>query len=203
VAHQPTQGAECDTRRSRSRLISDRDSAGSRRTRTECRFVWRAPPAPDTSSPSKALPPVSISKNRQPNAQMSVCLSTAFPFACSGLMYAAVPRMTSQPVIIAGEVIVGGMERFAAVESPLSAFACPKSSTFIVPSAVSLMFAGLRSRWMMPFSRARLPVRRRFGAQSKVCLQRGIGPCAIRSASVGPSTSSSTSARMPSASSRP
>ena len=32
------------------------------------------------------------------------------------------------------------------------AFARPKSSTFTVPAAVSLMFAGLRSRWMIPFS---------------------------------------------------
>ena len=32
------------------------------------------------------------------------------------------------------------------------AFARPKSSTFTVPSARTLMFAGLRSRWMMPCS---------------------------------------------------
>ena len=30
------------------------------------------------------------------------------------------------------------------------AFASPKSSTFTVPSSRTLMFAGLRSRWMMP-----------------------------------------------------
>ena len=32
------------------------------------------------------------------------------------------------------------------------AFARPKSSTFTVPSGRTLMFAGLRSRWMMPCS---------------------------------------------------
>ena len=32
------------------------------------------------------------------------------------------------------------------------AFARPKSSTFTVPSARTLMFAGFRSRWMMPCS---------------------------------------------------
>jgi hypothetical protein len=36
--------------------------------------------------------------------------------------------------------------------SPASAFASPKSSSFTVPSGVTLMFADLRSRWMMPFS---------------------------------------------------
>ena len=39
-----------------------------------------------TVSPSKALRPVSISKSTQPNAQMSVRLSTGCPRACSGLM---------------------------------------------------------------------------------------------------------------------
>ncbi len=38
--------------------------------------------------------PVSISYKTQPNAQISVRLSTVCPRACSGLMYAAVPRMT-------------------------------------------------------------------------------------------------------------
>jgi len=38
---------------------------------------------------------------------MSARLSTDLPRACSGAMYAAVPRMTPTPVIIAGLVIVG------------------------------------------------------------------------------------------------
>ena len=36
--------------------------------------------------------------------------------------------------------------------SPPTAFARPKSSTFTTPSGVILMFAGFRSRWMIPFS---------------------------------------------------
>ena len=40
---------------------------------------------------------------------MSARLSVAFPAACSGDMYAAVPRMTPTLVIIAGDVIVGDM----------------------------------------------------------------------------------------------
>ena len=39
-----------------------------------------------TVSPSNARRPVSISNSTQPNAQMSVRLSTACPRACSGLM---------------------------------------------------------------------------------------------------------------------
>ena len=41
--------------------------------------------------------------------------------------------------------------RRAADPAP-SAFARPKSSTFTVPSGRTLMFAGFRSRWMMPCS---------------------------------------------------
>src|SRR5215472_3336732 len=41
-----------------------------------------------------------------------------------------------------------------------AAFANPKSSNFTTPSGVTLMFAGLRSRWMIPFScAASSPVR--------------------------------------------
>ena len=46
--------------------------------------------------------------------------------------------------------------RAAAADCPLPAgsasFASPKSSTFTTPSGVTLMFAGFRSRWMMPCS---------------------------------------------------
>jgi len=82
----------------------------------------------------------------------------------------------------------------AAPTSPDSAsFASPKSSTFTVPSARTLMFAGFRSRWMNPCSCAA-------SSASAICFAIGsassiiIGPRAIRSASVSPSTSSSTSA---------
>ena len=57
--------------------------------------------------------------------------------------------------VIAGAVSVGEFAmRLAALAAPAGsiAFARPKSSTFTVPSARTLMFAGLRSRWMMPCS---------------------------------------------------
>ena len=72
-------------------------------------------------------------------------------------MYAAVPRIIPA-CVIAGLVIVGEFasafpapgSRFPAAGS--NAFASPKSSTFTVPSSRTLMFAGFRSRWMMPCS---------------------------------------------------
>ena len=58
------------------------------------------------------------------------------PFACSGLMYAAVPRIIPTPVIIAGEVIVGEFaELTRCAELGFIAFANPKSSTLTLPSA--------------------------------------------------------------------
>ena len=156
----------------------------------------------DTSSSSNARRPTSISKRTQPNAQMSLRLSTVLPRACSGLMYAAVPRIIPA-CVIAGVVIVGACDipgDIALVGS--SAFAKPKSSTFTVPSGRTFTLAGLRSRWMMPCSCAA-------SSASAICLamgsasSMGIAPCAMRSASVGPSTSSMTRAFDPSASSRP
>ena len=60
-----------------------------------------------TSSPRNAGRPLSISYSTQPNAQMSVRRSTALPLACSGLMYAAVPRIMPASVI-AGVVSAAG-----------------------------------------------------------------------------------------------
>jgi hypothetical protein len=52
--------------------------------------------------------------------------------------------------VIAGVVIVGDIETLADIASVGSiAFASPKDSTFAVPSLRTVMFAGLRSRWMM------------------------------------------------------
>ena len=58
------------------------------------------------------------------------------------------------PVVIAGEVIVGDCVAFAMPPDAAgsSAFANPKSSTFTVPSSVTLMLAGFRSRWTIPCS---------------------------------------------------
>ena len=51
-----------------------------------------------------------------------------------------------------GVVIVGDCDTFGVPPTGSIAFAKPKSSTFTVPSARTLMFAGFRSRWMIPCS---------------------------------------------------
>ena len=62
-------------------------------------------------------------------------------------MYAAVPSSTPTPVTSAGLVIVGDIETLDDDRPADSiAFASPKSSTFAVPSARTLIFAGFRSR---------------------------------------------------------
>ena len=77
-----------------------------------CRRAAPASPAP-SSAPTPARPRSSRPRTRAgrsasrrartPNAQMSARLSTALPRACSGLMYAAVPRIIPTPVVIAGD----------------------------------------------------------------------------------------------------
>ena len=91
------------------------------------------------------------------------------------------PRITPTPVIIAGVVIVGDVRRRrrAGRRSGSSRLAKPKSSTFTVPSGRTLMFAGFRSRWMMPCSCAASSasaICRAMGSASSI----GIGPRAIR-----------------------
>jgi hypothetical protein len=83
-----------------------------------------------------------------------------------------------------------------------SALASPKSSTLTLPSAVSLMLAGLRSRCTMPFSCAASSASAICRAIASVS-STGMAPCAMRSCSVGPSTNSSTNALAPSESSTP
>ena len=83
-----------------------------------------------------------------------------------------------------------------------SALANPKSSTLTVPSSRTLMLAGFRSRWMIPCSCAA-------SSASAICFaigkasSSGMGPRAIRCERSSPSTSSITSAVIPSASSMP
>ena len=77
---------------------------------------------------------------------MSLRLSAGRPLACSGLMYAAVPRIIPA-CVIAGVVIVGDIDALGnAPDAGSIALAKPKSSTFTVPSSRTLMFAGFRSR---------------------------------------------------------
>ena len=71
------------------------------------------------------------------------------------------------------------MRRLRSRHSACASFARPKSSTFTVPSGGILMFAGFRSRWMIPCSCAA-------SSASAICLaigsasSSGIGPRAIR-----------------------
>ena len=61
-----------------------------------------------------------------------------------------------RPALVAAAVIVGDIDRLTSPgsppESPVRAFASPKSSTLTLPSGVIFTFAGLRSRWIIPFS---------------------------------------------------
>ena len=53
---------------------------------------------------------------------------------------------------MAAMLSVGESDPSASAASPSNAFARPKSSTLTAPSGVTLILAGFRSRWMIPFS---------------------------------------------------
>ena len=78
----------------------------------------------------------------------------ACPRACSGTMYAAVPRIIPTPVIIAGRRDRRRLRR-RSTPAPL-AVPSPSPGRSPAPSpcrrARTLMFAGFRSRWMIPCS---------------------------------------------------
>ena len=59
---------------------------------------------------------------------------------------------TIDPSRVPWSLIVGACDRSGPAESPVVAFASPKSSTLTTPSGVTLMLAGFRSRWTIPFS---------------------------------------------------
>jgi hypothetical protein len=92
--------------------------------------------------------------------------------------------------------------RSTAASSGARIFAIPKSSTFTIPSGVTLMVAGFKSRWTMPFSCAASSATAIWRAADSAT-RTGIGPPPSRSASVGPSTSSRINARTRSVSSTP
>ena len=83
-----------------------------------------------------------------PNEKMSERASSGLPSACSGDMYAAVPRMMPAPVRASP---VGSSVWLEAAEGSLS-FASPKSSTFTAPPDPTITLAGLRSRCTMPLA---------------------------------------------------
>ena len=153
--------------------------AGVRRVRAAPRALARADRA---SSPWKRAPAREHLVEHAAEGPDVGALVDGLPRACSGLMYAAVPRMTPSLRHRAWRA-----RRWAAARRPRvsSAFARPKSSTFTVPSGVILTFAGFRSRWTMP-ARARPRALRRSGARSRSASSTRIGPRAIRSASVSP-----------------
>ena len=151
-------------------------------------------------SPWNGWRPVNISYTTTPKEKTSLRWSAGNPFACSGDMYAAVPRM--MPAWLAIMLSVGESDMLLAVRSFSIAFARPKSSTFTLSSGVILTFAGLRSRWTMPRSCAA-------SSASVICCailsvsSTGSGPRRSRSASVSPSMSSITRKWRPSATSMP
>ena len=103
-----------------------------------------------TLSFANAAFPVSISNSTQPNAQMSARLSTGLPAPAR----AHVRRRAEDHARLGHRRRRDGRRpgQFGAPPTGSIAFARPKSSTFTVPSARTLMFAGFRSRWMMPCS---------------------------------------------------
>ncbi len=141
--------------------------------------------------PSNTRRPDSISNRTTPNDQISARRSTARPRACSGDMYAAVPRMT--PASVASSNSVGEADTSGTSVPVTMARASPKSSTLTTPSPRSLTLAGLRSRCTTPWSWA-------YSSASAICRAMAIastlgsGPSASRSARVVPSTSSMMSA---------
>ncbi len=120
---------------------------GRQRAPSRARSFSTAASTSLTVSPSNSRRPVSISKSTTPKAQTSARLSTACPRACSGDMYAAVPRIRPAAVPRAARAW-GTATRSAedvtprAVSAP-SALARPKSSTLTLPSGVTLTFGRL------------------------------------------------------------
>ena len=101
--------------------------------------------------PSNARLPVSISYSSTPNEKMSLLASTSsWPGCacnCSGDIYCSVPTISCLPVIAIVSVLSPGGSETDSVEPN---FARPKSSN-LMPDLVTRIFAGFRSRWMMPF----------------------------------------------------
>jgi len=154
-----------------------------------------------TVSPSKSWRPVSISNSTAPNAQKIAALVHRL---AGGLFGTHVGRGSEMsPAWVACIDKVGDSTR-----RPASRARCPapwrvrSPALSTTPSRRILMFAGSHRGGRCP-ARARPPapsaIWRAMGNASSM----GIGPCAIRSASVGPSTISMTSAGTPVESSKP
>ena len=137
-------------------------------------------------SPRNGLLPVSSSCTITPNEKTSDRESSRRPSACSGDMYAGVPRMA--PVRVWGTASSVGCDSRPSVElAPAATLARPKSSSFTRPVDEIITFEGLRSRWTIPAawaaarpSAASVAMRRTSGS--------GSGPRARRADSGSPST---------------
>ena len=106
----------------------------------------------ETVSPSNSRRPVSISYSTTPKAQMSARLSDD---SSLGLLRSHIGRRAEiTPLRRLVQSQGRGVLRLpaAAAAAGSASFASPKSSTFTMPSGVTLMLAGFRSRWTMPFS---------------------------------------------------
>ena len=101
----------------------------------DSRTCWYATATGD--SPVNGGAPATISYRTQPAEYRSDRASTVSPRACSGLRYWAVP--STDEVLVRVEL------------ASLTARAMPKSMTLTAPSREIMMFAGLTSRWMIPF----------------------------------------------------
>ncbi len=92
-------------------------------------------------------------------------MSAVRPAACSGLMYCGVPitepsSVFTPPALGSGICAARGPEYWIAAAGPdemvgtwcgvLNSFASPQSMTSTSPNSPTMMFSGLRSRWMMP-----------------------------------------------------
>ena len=152
-------------------------------------FLTTASSTSGVVDPTNALLPASISYSTAPKEKISLRRSTGRPTACSGDMYAAVPRI--MPARVCPMVMVGEFASEDLGGSSSRTLARPKSSTFTTPSGVILMLAGFRSRCMMLRSCAN-------SNASTICFaiatasSSASGPSLMRSASVGPSTSART-----------
>ena len=103
-------------------------------------------------SPSNGVCPVSISiQHAAERPDIGPLVHGLCRAPAPGDMYAAVPRIT--PASVWRESAPSATARSGdPVPARITALARPKSKTFTVPSGRSLIFAGLRSRWMMPCS---------------------------------------------------
>ena len=147
-----------------------------------------------TVSPPKSRPPVSISYSTAPKAQMSARRSTAFPRACSGDMYAAVPRI--MPACVARAVSVGEFmaRSLEGPRSTPSAFARPKSRTFTVPSGAHFDVRRLEIAMDDALLVRRFERLRDLPARWAAPRRAAIGPARCGPRASAPSTSSITSA---------